>query len=173
MIAFKKIYFRGEVASGEKREEASEDGDDDRLWLDDFDSGIMRGSTSSVMADQAGRGDVIAESLYALIGEVFDMRGVFKWIRKSLMTFVQITYGSTINRQIRDTVDYLISEQMILYYLNSFKKSLWSNGKLKTKAKVRIFSCNLKYITNTNLAIVLLLSVPNLLRQFKYKQLFR
>ena len=37
--------------------------------------------------------DAIAEPLYALIGEVFDMRGVFKLLRKSLMTFVQITYG--------------------------------------------------------------------------------
>jgi hypothetical protein len=29
---------------------------------------------------------------------VFDLRGVFKWLRKTLITFVQITYGRTINR---------------------------------------------------------------------------
>jgi sorting nexin-25 len=42
--------------------------------------------------------DGIAEPLYNLLGEVFDLRGVFKWLRKTLITFVQITYGRTINR---------------------------------------------------------------------------
>lgn len=42
--------------------------------------------------------DSIAEPLYALLSEVFDMRGVFRWLRKTLVTFVQITYGRTINR---------------------------------------------------------------------------
>lgn len=42
--------------------------------------------------------DSIAEPLYALMGEIFDMGGVFKWVRKSLISFVQITYGRTINR---------------------------------------------------------------------------
>ena len=35
-------------------------------------------------------GDAIAEPLYALIGEVFDMRGVFKILRKSLIVVVQV-----------------------------------------------------------------------------------
>jgi hypothetical protein len=35
-------------------------------------------------------GDAIAEPLYALIGEVFDMRGVFKILRKSLIAVVQV-----------------------------------------------------------------------------------
>lgn len=42
--------------------------------------------------------DSIAEPLYALLSEVFDMRGVFRWLRRTLVTFVQITYGRTINR---------------------------------------------------------------------------
>lgn len=47
--------------------------------------------------EQDGK-DSIAEPLYALMGEVFDMGGVFKWFRRSLISFVQITYGRTINR---------------------------------------------------------------------------
>lgn len=99
---------------------------EEESWLDEFDSSAnMRG------ADDTAK-DTVAESLYALIGEVFNMRGVFKWMRKSLMTFVQITYGSTINRQIRDTVAWLTSEQMLLQYLHSFKKSFWpTNDKAK------------------------------------------
>lgn len=42
--------------------------------------------------------DSIAEPLYALMDEVFDMGGVFKWLRRKLISFVQITYGRTINR---------------------------------------------------------------------------
>ena len=72
------------------------------------------------------------------------------------MTFVQITYGSSINRQIKDTVKWMTSEQvgntkfviiiyninyfidsfqMILYYMNSFKKAFWT---LNDKPKDRI-----------------------------------
>ena len=100
---------------------------EDESWLDEVDS-----SAANLRAEDTAK-DTVAESLYALIGEVFNMRGVFKWMRKSLMTFVQITYGSTINRQIRDTVAWLTSEQMLLQYLHSFKKSIWpTSDKAKT-----------------------------------------
>ncbi|TRY71836.1 hypothetical protein TCAL_10392 [Tigriopus californicus] len=105
-------FFNNKSAEATKKEDLTEE----EFWLDELDS--------SNRNEDNGK-DVIAESLYGLIGEVFDMRGVFKWMRKSLMTFVQITYGSTINRQVRETVGWLTSEQMILYYLHSFKKSFW------------------------------------------------
>jgi len=44
------------------------------------------------------RGDDVAEPLYAFLGEVFDLRGLFRWLRRSLITFVQITYGRTITK---------------------------------------------------------------------------
>ena len=42
--------------------------------------------------------DGIAEPIYHLISEVFELRGVFGWVRRTMVTFVQITYGRTINR---------------------------------------------------------------------------
>jgi sorting nexin-25 len=42
--------------------------------------------------------DGIAEPLYSLLGEVFDLHGDTKWLRETLITFVQITYGRTVNR---------------------------------------------------------------------------
>lgn len=48
------------------------------------------------------RGDAVAEPLYTLLGEVFDLRGLFRWLRRSLITFVQITYGRTITRYFLD-----------------------------------------------------------------------
>ncbi|KAG8224803.1 hypothetical protein J437_LFUL002248 [Ladona fulva] len=74
--------------------------------------------------------DAIAEPLYALLGEVFDLRGVFRWLRRTLITFVQITYGRTINRQVRETVSWVFSEPMLHYYVQLLIKSWWPNGNL-------------------------------------------
>merc|ERR1740137_36725 len=52
--------------------------------------------------------DTIAEPFYALISEIFDLRGAFKWLRKTLVTFVQISFGRTISRQLSDTANWLV-----------------------------------------------------------------
>ena len=82
-------------------------------------------------------GDFIADPLYALLSEIFDLKGVFKWFRKSLVTFVQISFGRTISRQLVDTANMVVSETMIITYLNMFKNSIWSNGQLRPEARVR------------------------------------
>lgn len=74
--------------------------------------------------------DSIAEPLYALMSEIFDMRGLFKYLRKTLIAFVQITYGRTINRQIYDTISWCFSEQMLHYYITLVVKSWWPAGVL-------------------------------------------
>lgn len=71
------------------------------------------------------------------MGEVFDMRGVFKWLRKTLISFVQITYGRTINRQIRDTITWIFSESMLHYYISIIMKSWWPGGILAKPGEVR------------------------------------
>ncbi|XP_063823534.1 sorting nexin-25 isoform X1 [Ostrinia nubilalis] len=83
--------------------------------------------------------DSIAEPLYALLSEVFDMRGVFRWLRKTLVTFVQITYGRTLNRQIKETVSWLFSEQMLHYYISVVLKSWWPGGVLSETTSNRNF----------------------------------
>lgn len=70
-----------------------EEEEDFSLLLDDTDSG--RSATDGIFNVNK---DAIAEPLYTLLGEIFDLRGVFRWLRRSLITFVQITYGRTINR---------------------------------------------------------------------------
>ena len=89
---------------------------EDHDVLGEFDTKDFGGTT----------GDGVAEHFYSLIGEVFDLRGVFKILRKSLMTFVQITYGSTINKQIKDSVAWLTSDLMTARWLKSLRTSLWS-----------------------------------------------
>lgn len=81
--------------------------------------------------------DSIAEPLYGLMGEVFDMDGVFKWVRKSMISFVQITYGRTINRQIRESINSLFDESMLHHYSTSAMTSFWPGGVLASAYPVR------------------------------------
>lgn len=109
-----------------------EEEEDYSLLLDDTDSG--RSATDGIFNVNK---DAIAEPLYTLLGEIFDLRGVFRWLRRSLITFVQITYGRTINRQIRDTIAWVFSEPMLHYYIQLFTKSWWPNGHLVFEANFR------------------------------------
>ncbi|KAI4487636.1 hypothetical protein M0802_011992 [Mischocyttarus mexicanus] len=114
------------TSSGSNTESRDKEEEEDySLLLDDNDTN--RSTTDSYIGP--GK-DAIAEPLYGLLGEIFDLRGLFKWLRRSLITFVQITYGRTINRQIRDTVAWVFSEPMLHYYIQLFTKSWWPNGHL-------------------------------------------
>ncbi|CAL4157007.1 unnamed protein product, partial [Meganyctiphanes norvegica] len=75
--------------------------------------------------DLDGGKDDIAEPLFAFLEELCELRGVSKWLRKTLISFVQITYGKTINRHIHETVSGMFSESMMLYYLNTIKDNIW------------------------------------------------
>ncbi|XP_052751645.1 sorting nexin-25 [Galleria mellonella] len=113
----------------------SADEDEISLYLD----GNGADSTNKSVAVIGEERDSIAEPLYALLSEVFDMRGVFRWLRKTLVTFVQITYGRTINRQIKETISWLFSEQMLHYYISVVLKSWWPGGVLSENVSNRNF----------------------------------
>lgn len=74
--------------------------------------------------------DSLAEPCFMLIAEIFELRGMFKWVRKTLIALVQVTFGRTINKQIRDTINWMVSEQMLVCYINVFRDAFWPNGKL-------------------------------------------
>ncbi|XP_026313842.1 sorting nexin-25 [Hyposmocoma kahamanoa] len=114
----------------------SADDDDISLYLDGNGDAAHRAVASGRGAGLEER-DAVAEPLYALLSEVFDMRGVFRWLRKTLVTFVQITYGRTINRQIKDTIAWLFSEQMLHYYTGAVLKAWWPGGQLAQAGPAR------------------------------------
>lgn len=87
--------------------------------------------------DVDGRKDSLAEPCFMLIGEIFELRGMFKWVRRTLIALVQATFGRTINKQIRDTVNWIFSEQMLVYYITVFRDAFWPHGKLAPPTKVR------------------------------------
>ncbi|XP_020288174.1 sorting nexin-25-like [Pseudomyrmex gracilis] len=122
--------FKTSVGSNDPRDKEEEE--DYSLLLDDNETG-RTGTDNYLNASK----DAIAEPLYTLLEEVFDLRGVFCWLRRSLIVFVQITYGRTINRQIRDTVAWVFSEPMLHYYIQLFTKSWWPNGQLVSETVLR------------------------------------
>lgn len=87
--------------------------------------------------DVDGKKDSLAEPCFMLIGEIFELRGMFKWVRRTLIALVQVTFGRTINKQIRDTVNWIFSEQMLVYYISVFRDAFWPNGKLAPPTTVR------------------------------------
>ncbi|XP_069026965.1 sorting nexin-25 isoform X2 [Embiotoca jacksoni] len=101
-----------------------EDGDDDSDVSDYGD-------------EPDGRKDALAEPCFMLIGEIFELRGMFKWVRKTLIALVQVTFGRTINKQIRDTVNWIFCEQMLVCYISVFRDTFWPSGKLALHVKVR------------------------------------
>ncbi|EFA01504.2 Sorting nexin-25-like Protein [Tribolium castaneum] len=105
--------------------------------------------------------DTIAEPLYALLGELFDMRGVFKYLRKTLIGFVQVTYGRNINRQIHETISWWFSEQMLHYYVTLILKNFWPGGTLASPSPLR--TADEKIRTAREAQVLFVNNVPELL----------
>ncbi|KAG5844997.1 hypothetical protein ANANG_G00134090 [Anguilla anguilla] len=113
----------------------------ERLPGDFFSHQEEEGEDDSDLSDYGeeadGKRDALAEPCFMLIGEIFELRGMFKWVRKTLIALVQVTFGRTINKQIRDTVHWIFSEQMLVYYINVFRDAFWPGGKLAPAARGR------------------------------------
>ncbi|KAJ8262199.1 hypothetical protein GJAV_G00163640 [Gymnothorax javanicus] len=113
----------------------------ERLPGDLFSHPEEEGEDDSDLSDYGeeldGKKDALAEPCFMLIGEIFELRGMFKWVRKTLIALVQVTFGRTINKQIRDTVHWIFSEQMLVYYINIFWDTFWPNGKLAPASEAR------------------------------------
>uniref|UniRef100_A0A669QFR6 Sorting nexin 25 n=1 Tax=Phasianus colchicus TaxID=9054 RepID=A0A669QFR6_PHACC len=67
-----------------------------------------------------GKRDSIAEPCFMLIGEIFELRGSKCDVLTSMLFY----------RQIRDTVHWMFSEAMLVYYIGVFRDAFWPNGKL-------------------------------------------
>nr|XP_039256682.1 sorting nexin-25-like [Styela clava] len=107
------------------------------LPKDIFES-VLRSEDDLSDSDETDADDVIdldsiAEPLYELVGEIFEIQGLFRPLRKTLVIFVRLAFGGTINKQIKDTLHWLISDPMLTYYLQLFMDSMWPDGQLKPK----------------------------------------
>ncbi|XP_042241233.1 sorting nexin-25-like isoform X2 [Homarus americanus] len=102
-------------------------GSDGKSDSDEEDLGLMMdgGDTSADGGSGDGGKDSVAEPLFSFLEELCELRGVGKWLRKTLISFVQVTYGKTITKHVRETVSSMLSESMVLYYMHTVKDNLW------------------------------------------------
>lgn len=114
--------------------------------------------------------DSIAEPFYYLIEELFEIKGMKKWFRKSLILFVQLTYGATINRKIRESINWILSDEMLSYYIKLTRESFWQLDAetnkftlIPTEETVRLIEEKLK--TKNMAKVKLLLNMPDALQK--------
>ncbi|CAF0812826.1 unnamed protein product [Rotaria sordida] len=73
-----------------------------------------------------GRADSIAKPFYTFIDTLLDeQRGLLKLIRMTFVQFIRVTYGSTINRQVRRYIVSLFQEEYIVKYLIMLRDIFW------------------------------------------------
>ncbi|CAF1253936.1 unnamed protein product, partial [Didymodactylos carnosus] len=75
-----------------------------------------------------GRADSIAKPLYQLINEIFEVKGMLKLVRITLVQFIRSTFGSTINRQTRRLIFGLFQENRLVSYVTMLRDTFWPNG---------------------------------------------
>jgi len=74
--------------------------------------------------------DTTAEYIYLLFSEIFELDRFSSVLRKQLVDLVQLTYGKSIDREVQDTMNWVFSEPMLIFYLETFRDAMWPGGKL-------------------------------------------
>ncbi|RWS09097.1 hypothetical protein B4U79_07176 [Dinothrombium tinctorium] len=120
-LPFAKFFGITNPASTGTQSKIEENGSDEENIHDLFNFEDLENKDNS--------NDNIAVPLYNLANEIFELSGAVGLLRKSLIIFVQITFGQTINKQLRETISWITSESMVYYYLTLFRDSFWQNGK--------------------------------------------
>ena len=87
---------------------------------DESNSPVGEEEEESLLSEGDDELDSIAKPMYRLMAEIFGLRGLFQWMRRSLIAFARITFGSSINKALREGVDWLFYEPQVMFYLDSF-----------------------------------------------------
>ncbi|KAI7875789.1 hypothetical protein K492DRAFT_240110 [Lichtheimia hyalospora FSU 10163] len=73
------------------------------------------------------------EPLCDLFIEMFELKEKNNWLRRQAVVIIlQQILGGTIERKLRETVNFLETEPMIVFYLKKITSSLWPDGKTLT-----------------------------------------
>lgn len=118
-----RIFKQNRIFESLKQKEINTAEDDeylDRLFSESY--------LKSLDTSNATARDSIAEPFYYLFEELFEIKGVKKLLRKSFIVFVQLTYGATINRMIREQVySIVLSDEYLSFYLKQLKDAYWKH----------------------------------------------
>ena len=83
------------------------------------------------------REDSVTEYVYLLISEVFELDEWSRVLRKQLVELVQLTYGKSIDRELQEFINWVVSEPMLVFYLETFQGAMWPNGEPVPAAPTR------------------------------------
>ncbi len=72
--------------------------------------------------------DSVAEHVYQLLSEIFELDDWSRVLRKQLMELVQLTFGKSIDRELQEFMNWVISEPMLVFYLELFRNAMWPDG---------------------------------------------
>ena len=136
------------------------DDDDDLLLVSDGNENSLESTKVSQFDDTK---DSIAEPTYLLLSEIFDLTGPFKFLRKSLISFVQLTYGGTINRQIRDLISGCFDETNLHHYLSSLLKTLWPVNDVEEEKPIPERTDDMKEMTAHAAKSLIIDNIPDIL----------
>ena len=98
---------------------------EERPFLQNLTNVFKNPFSSEDFAEDDGQREQIAEYMFELFHELFELDGsLFKWIRRQIISIAHASFGGSIDRQLRLTAVWLISEPMLVYYLESFRDVL-------------------------------------------------
>lgn len=149
---------RGELVSARDN-----DDDDDLLLGSDGNEHSLESAKDSKSPQFDDMKDSIAEPIYHLLSEIFDLTGPFKFLRKSLISFVQLTYGGTINRQIRDMIASCFDETNLHHYVSSLLKTLWPMNDEQDEAEIPERTDDMKEATASAAKTLIIENIPDIL----------
>ena len=77
------------------------------------------------------------DQMYALLSEIFELDEWSRVLRKQLMDFVQLTYGKNLHRSVQESINWMVSEPMLIFYLETFRDATWPDGQSPPSSPIR------------------------------------
>ena len=88
----------------------------------------VMGMFTSNKDQEDAKEDSVAEHMYLLFSEVFELDQWSRVLRKQLVELVQLTYGKSIDRELQESLAWVVSEPMLIFYLETFRDAMWPDG---------------------------------------------
>lgn len=103
----------------------------DANLINDYNSTINRQQQTSNLNDDdndSEKFEDITDSIYDLVCEIFSLKKAQHWLRRTVIQLFQVVFGKTINKQLKDGVLQLTSDELIMNQLIKFRDSFWPDG---------------------------------------------
>ncbi|ORX50056.1 hypothetical protein BCR36DRAFT_352980 [Piromyces finnis] len=87
------------------------------------------------------KGGKIIDGIFDIIMELFGIKNKIDWYNwlqhKAFLSFFQQVFSGTLDKKIRQDIQYLVSEPMIEFYLDQLNDSLWPDGEFFINKRTR------------------------------------